>query len=317
NLGERKKAFEILEIALDGGREDEITGFYWTPEKYSWVWYSDSLEKHAFFLKTLQELKPDDKRIPGMVQWILFNRKGNVWKSTKASAAAIFALLDFLQKSGALNTEENYKIVWGDSTHNVTLEPYDFLEKPVRIYQTGKTASELKPEIKIHKTGKGTAFASLTMIYSTDKIQEPSNNGLLNIERIYYVRGKQNDGKYHLIPLKSGDEIKVGDQVEVQLKINTRSQFEYMHLKDPKPAGFEAETLVSGWKWNPLSYYEEPRDSLTNMFISWLPHGEYMIKYRLKPTKTGVYRSGSATLQSMYAPEMTAYSSGFIFKVVN
>jgi uncharacterized protein YfaS (alpha-2-macroglobulin family) len=107
----------------------------------------------------------------------------------------------------------------------------------------------------------------------------------------------------------------VGEQIEVQIKINTRSQFEYMHLKDVKAAGFEAETLLSGWKYDPLWFYEEPRDSLTNFFIDWLPHGEYILRYRLRPTKPGIYRIGAATLQSMYAPEMTAHSSGFIIKV--
>jgi uncharacterized protein YfaS (alpha-2-macroglobulin family) len=109
----------------------------------------------------------------------------------------------------------------------------------------------------------------------------------------------------------------VGDQIEVQLKVNTKSQFEYMHLKDPKAAGFEAETLLSGWKYDKLTFYEEPRDSLTNFFISWLPHGEYIMIYRLRPTKPGVYKIGAATLQSMYSPDMTAHSGGFIVKVVD
>ncbi len=314
-LGDTKKAMDILEMALDGGREDEIAGFYWTPEKYSWVWYSDSLEKHSFFLKALMELKPSDKRIPGMVQWILFNRKGTVWKSTKASASAIYALLDFMQKSGALTSDDNFKVLWSGTTTTFSVKPDDFLEKPIKIHKTGGDAVEFEPDITIEKSGKGIAFASLTMIYSTDEIPEESAQGLLNVERKYFLREKQDDGKYHLKELKTNSEIKVGDQLEVQLKINTRSQFEYMHLLDPKPAGFEAETLLSGWKWSPLPYYEEPRDSLTNMFISWLPHGEFIVKYRLKPTKAGVYRAGAAILQSMYAPEMTAHSAGFVIRV--
>ncbi|MFC1712512.1 alpha-2-macroglobulin, partial [Candidatus Poribacteria bacterium] len=105
-LGDREKAENILDMAMDGAREDPIAGVYWTPEKYSWVWYSDTVEKHAFFLRTLQELRPEDKRIPGMVQWLLFNRKGTVWKSTKASVAAVYALLDYLNQRGALASDE-------------------------------------------------------------------------------------------------------------------------------------------------------------------------------------------------------------------
>jgi uncharacterized protein YfaS (alpha-2-macroglobulin family) len=88
-----------------------------------------------------------------------------------------------------------------------------------------------------------------------------------------------------------------------------------MHLKDLKAAGFEAEALLSGWRYDRLRYYEEPRDSLTNFFISRLPHGEYILRYKLRPTKSGVYRIPAATLQSMYAPEMTAHSAGFIIEV--
>ncbi|OGF63618.1 MAG: hypothetical protein A2Y62_00880 [Candidatus Fischerbacteria bacterium RBG_13_37_8] len=87
------------------------------------------------------------------------------------------------------------------------------------------------------------------------------------------------------------------------------------HLKDFKGAGFEAEELRSGWKWDPISFYEEPRDSLTNFFISWLPHGEYILRYRLRPTTAGTYRIGAAILQSMYAPEFAAHSAGFVLKV--
>ena len=107
----------------------------------------------------------------------------------------------------------------------------------------------------------------------------------------------------------------VGDQLEVQLTVKTRSQFEYVHLKDPKAAGFEAETLNSGWQWDQLARYEEPRDSLTNFFMDWLPHGEYVLKYRLRPTTPGTFKTGAAVIQSMYAPEFAAHSSGITLKV--
>ncbi|MDP2923336.1 MAG: alpha-2-macroglobulin family protein [Candidatus Omnitrophota bacterium] len=313
-LGDQKRANEVLDMAMDGVREDSIAGVYWAPEKYSWVWYSDTVEKHAFFLRTLQELRPEDKRISGMVQWLLFNRKGNVWKSTKASVAAVYALLDYLNKRGALESNETFKVNWGKDNYSTVVKPDDWLDKPLRWQETGFEITPDKTSATIEKEGPGFAFASLTWIYSTDQLPEVSAPGMLNIERAFYRRVKEGDA-YHLKPIKSEDIVKVGDQIEVQLKINTRSQFEYMHLKDVKAAGFETETLLSGWKYEPLGFYEEPRDSLTNFFIDWLPQGEYIMSYRLRPTKPGVYRVGAATLQSMYAPEMTAHSSGFIIKV--
>ncbi|MFC1752728.1 alpha-2-macroglobulin [Thermoproteota archaeon] len=313
-LGDRQKAESILDMAMDGAREDPIAGVYWTPEKYSWVWYSDTVEKHAFFLRTLQELRPNDKRIAGMVQWLLFNRKGNVWKSTKASVAAVYALLDYLNQRGALASDESFNIKWSGDTQSVLVKADDWLDEPIRLQKKEVEISAGDNKAVIEKKGPGIAFASMTWIYSTDQIPDASTPGMLELKRRFYLRVKEGDA-YHLKPIQSGDSVSVGDQIEVQLKINTRSQFEYMHLKDPKASGFEAEALLSGWKYDPLSFYEEPRDSLTNFFMSWLPHGEYILRYRLKPTKPGVYRIGAATLQSMYAPDMTAHSAGFIIKV--
>jgi uncharacterized protein YfaS (alpha-2-macroglobulin family) len=46
-----------------------------------------------------------------------------------------------------------------------------------------------------------------------------------------------------------------------------------------------------------------------------LPAGEYTFKYRLRANMAGTFRVGPATVQSMYAPEFTAYSTGAVLKV--
>jgi uncharacterized protein YfaS (alpha-2-macroglobulin family) len=313
-LGEQAKGDLYLARALDGARQDPIAGVYWAPEKISWLWYNDTVEKHAFFLRTLLTMKPKDPRIPGMVQWLLFNRKGNEWGSTKASAAAIYSLLDVLRSRGALDHGDKFSVDWGAAKETAEVSPYDWLEKPLRWSRYNDEIGPKQGTATIRKEGPGLAFASLTWIYTTDQPAKASGPGMIELSRTFFLRTKKGD-EYHLAPLAAGDTVHVGDQLEVQLKINTRSQFEYVHLKDPKAAGFEAEELLSGWKWDQLSRYEEPRDSLTNFFIDWLPHGEYVLRYRLRPTSAGRYRLGAAVLQSMYAPDMSAHSDGFWLKV--
>src|SRR5439155_17251565 len=70
-LGHHARALELLESALDGARTDPLTGVYFAPERYSWLWYRDTIEKHAFLLRTLAALKPSDPRIAGLAQWLL------------------------------------------------------------------------------------------------------------------------------------------------------------------------------------------------------------------------------------------------------
>lgn len=313
-LGEPQKAQDYLARAMDGARSDDIAGVYWTPEKISWLWYNDTVEKHAFVLRTLLALRPKDPKIPGLVRWLLFNRKANEWKSTKASAAAIYSLLDVMKSKGALDKPESFSLKWGATAEDFQLQPFDWVARPLRWSKYGADIGKADLAPKVEKKGPGLAFAAFTGVYSTDKTAAESPDGMMNVSRKYFLREKEGDG-YALKPLSDGDAVAVGDQVEVHLTVRTRSQFEFVHLKDPKAAGFEAEELTSGWKWDQLGRYEEPRDSLTNFFMEWLPHGEYTLKYRVRPTTPGVYKAGAAVIQSMYAPEFAAHSAGFTLVV--
>ena len=80
--------------------------------------------------------------------------------------------------------------------------------------------------------------------------------------------------------------------------------------------GVSIGAVVSGYRWNlGIAWYEETRDSGTNFFFEDLPAGEYTLKYRLRANMAGTFRTGPATLQSMYAPEFTAYSTGTVIRV--
>jgi uncharacterized protein YfaS (alpha-2-macroglobulin family) len=314
-LGDKKVAMELLESALDGAKRDPVVGVYWTPERYSWLWYTDSVEKHAFFLRTLAELKPQDERVPGMLQWLLFNRKGNRWHSTKASAAAVYSILDLMQKMGSLSQPEKFHVVWDKQEEFVTVKPNEDRRAPIMWTARGRDVTPARGKVEVGKEGPGIAFASATWIFSSTKLQEAHASNLISIERKYFRKVHQADG-YHLQPLASGDKVHVGEEIEVRLYVKTKSQFEYVHVKEPRGAGFEETTLTSGWRWDKLASYQEPRDSLYNFFVDWLPHGEFELHHSLRPATVGKYRIGSAVLQSMYSPDVTAYSAGMELEVV-
>jgi hypothetical protein len=203
-------------------------------------------------------------------------------------------------------------IDWGSKKETLKLDPLDIDQKePLRILKT----ENFKPndgEVKITKTGALPVFAGLTWIYSSDEMTDASSSSVMDLKREFYLI-KPGD---KLTQLKVDDKVTVGDEIEVLLTIKSKSQLEYVHLKDPRGAGFESNSLLSGYQWNIISRYEEPRDSLMNFFFDNLPKGEYMMKHRFKATTAGIYKFNSATIQSMYAPEMTAYSSTFRLEVL-
>jgi len=65
--------------------------------------------------------------------------------------------------------------------------------------------------------------------------------------------------------------------------VTPRAAAEYLHLRDPRPAGLEPDKPNSGWRRDPgIVRDEEVRDSGTNFFFEWLPAGEHTLEYPLR-----------------------------------
>lgn len=308
---EPKKAELVFESVMDSAKTTDELGTYWAPEDRAWLWYNDTIETQAFALRTVTELKPKDKRRDGLVQWLLLNKKLNHWKSTRATAEVIYSLVHYLKAEGALGIREDATVVVGPIKKKFVFEPDEYTGKNNQIVLSG---SEIQPKtmskIVVEKESKGFAFASATWHFSTEKLPAEERGDLFHVSRKYFKR-EPKGGEFVLKPLTSGTKLSVGDEIEIQLSISAKHAAEYIHLRDPRPAGFEPGVALSQWKWDlGIVRYEEIRDSAHNFFIEWIPAGEYTLKYRLKANVAGDFRVGPAVLQSMYAPEFAAYSTG-------
>ena len=305
-LGDDVKANAYLDKVLSRMKYNPLTGAYFAPEAQSWVWYQDTLTTQTATLKTLLEIRPDTSPINSMVQWLLFNRQVNSWKSPTASAQAIFALLDVMKTKGALTTETSYRVNWANTQAQKTFEPFDWTKDLKWVKQDAQITPDSYRAV-INKQGKTTDFASLNVVYTTAQAKA-SPKGVINVSREYFVRFTQ-DGIKKLRPVKNMEEVKVGDEIEVQLTLTTDSAFEYVLLTDPKPAGFESADLTSAWTWNPVSMYREVRDSDTNYFINRLSAGTMHVSYVLRPTIPGKFHAKPTQVQSLYNPEYGAHSA--------
>jgi uncharacterized protein YfaS (alpha-2-macroglobulin family) len=311
-----KDAQLVFASVMDSAKTTEELGTFWAQEDRSWLWYNDTIETHAFALRTLTELTPKDSRRDGLVQWLFLNKKLNQWKSTRATAEVLYSLVHYLKAEGALGTRETMKVAVGGRETTFTFEPDRYTGKKNQVVIPGpEVDAKTTSTIAVEKGGKGFAFASAAWHFSTEKLPEEDRGDFFNVSRRYFLR--ENTGKeWVLKPLADGAVLKPGDQIEVQISVRTKHAAEYVHLRDPRGAGFEPETTVSRYKWDlGIAWYEEVRDSGTNFFFEQLPVGEYAFKYRLRANMAGTFRVGPATVQSMYAPEFNAYSSGAVLTV--
>jgi uncharacterized protein YfaS (alpha-2-macroglobulin family) len=301
----------VFESVMDSAKTTRDEGTFWAPEERSWLWYNDTIETHAFALRALLELQPADPRKDGLVQWLFLNKKLNHWKSTRATAEVLYALVHYLDREEALGLREEVTVELGSQKTTLVFDPELYTGKKNQILVPGeKIDPKSHSTIVIEKESRGFAFASATWHFSTEKLPDEARGDFFSVTRRYFKR--THDGQeWTLVPLEEGASINTGDEIEVQLSLRLKHSAEYVHLRDPRAAGLEPDQPVSRFKWDlGIGWYEEVRDSATNFFFERLPMGEYTFRYRLRANLAGDFRAGPATLQSMYAPEFTAYSSG-------
>ena len=307
-------ARKVLASVMDSAKSDKDRGTWWAPEERSWLWYNDTIESHALALRTLVEIQPDHPKKDGLVTWLMINKKLNQWKSTRATSEVVFALARALEAEKTLGTKQEIAIATASQTDTVVFEPNKY-EGQKQIVIRGKEAQETATSpIQFSKKTQGLAFASATWSFATTS-PEKGDGDFFSIDRKYFrrvVKGRE----FVLQPLGPGDLLAVGDEVEVHLSLSSRHEAEYVHLRDPRAAGFEPVSLTSRYQYSSgISWYEEIRDSGTNFFLEKIPVGEFTLKYRIRCSTAGSFKVGPAQVQSMYAPEFAAYTAGSEFKI--
>lgn len=108
----------------------------------------------------------------------------------------------------------------------------------------------------------------------------------------------------------------LGERLRVQLIIKAKRALDYVTIDDERPAAFEPVDQLPGYLYaNGLGFYRENLDASTRLFVGHVPAGTYMLTYDMTANVAGTFISGIATLQSQYAPELTAHSSAASIKV--
>ncbi|MBM4394906.1 MAG: hypothetical protein FJ087_04370 [Deltaproteobacteria bacterium] len=316
-MGRAGDAKRVWESVMDSAKEAEDQGVFWAPEDRAWLWYNDTIETHAFAIRVLMDLIPDSPKLDGLVLWIFLNKKLNHWKSTKATAEVVYSLAKYLDAVGQTSVREEATVDAGGDRTTFVFEPDKYTGRKNQIVVPGEKVDPARHStITVEKTTPGYMFASATWHFSTERMPDEDRGDYLSVSRTYFRRETQGT-EARLQPLADGARVAVGDQIEVHVSLRAKHAMEYVHLRDPRGAGFEPEGAVSRHRWEQgIYWYEEIRDSGTNFFFESLPQGEYTFKYRVRAATAGTFKAAPATVQPMYAPEFNAYSAGTVLTVV-
>ncbi len=323
----RDEVMKMISQFLKRDAENQTTYLDLQNRNYWWNWYGSEVEAHAWYLKLLAAVKPNDADTRGLVKYLVNNRKhATYWESTRDTAFAVEAIASYFKASGEDAPEMEVEVLMdGASLRKISISRDNLFTFDGTVTLFGTAVSDGKHELELKKTGKGTLYANayLEVFTLEEKLRaaglevKVSRNvsKLIALEKETEVPDatglvvKQQVERFRREPLADGAKLASGDRIEVELVLESKNDYEYLLFSDAKAAGFEALESLSGYVGGSgLNAYMEPRDQTVDFFIRALPRGTNTVRYQLRAETPGVFKALPATAEAMYAPELRANS---------
>jgi uncharacterized protein YfaS (alpha-2-macroglobulin family) len=246
---------------------------HWGEDGIYWRWSDGGVEATAFALRALLAIDPQNKLIEPATNWLIKNRRGAQWNSTRDTAIVILALNDYLRASGELKRGAEYELVVnGSSVAKKKISGADLFDAPSRFAIDPRLVKDAN-EIRIISKADAAPlyFAVEAKFFTLEEPITPAGNEIFVKREYYKLVGRPTLLKgfvYDREHLKDGDSVKSGERVETVLTIEAKNNYEYLVFEDLKPAGLEAVEVRSGEPVYARELREEAIRRMTNVTAS-------------------------------------------------
>ncbi|MCL2760695.1 MAG: hypothetical protein FWD70_03495, partial [Desulfuromonadales bacterium] len=292
---------------------DEDADSWW----YGWRWGSSAVETTASLLSQFIKLDPDNPLNPKLAEFLARRKTGGWWQTTASSAASVIALANYAAATG--ESKGNYSAGIAINGNNVAKYKVENGALTSGNGQISIPATSIKPginRIEISKSGSGTAYISTSLEYAVAPDENHSSDGMALERRMYKVKAVKDNNNWRLeyTPLKEGDPVYVGEDIEVRLTVTNKKPLEYVVIEDRLPAGFEVRETDSDPRFMDDSFYldwytqRERHDDRMAFFITSLDKGSHEFRYMIYPELKGNVIALPATFWPMYQPEIRGES---------
>jgi hypothetical protein len=305
-LGHKNGAEAIIRSLTERSLENEELGMYWRNEN-GWNWYQAPVETEVMIMEAYDEVMKDRKSVEKMKIWLLKNKQTNRWKTSSATADAVFGIL--MRGNDLLKETAPVSVKVGDISLLNDTKP----QAGTGYIKKSWVRKEIKPGmgvITISNPNKTIVWGSAYYQYFKELDKISKHQTVLQVHKKYFVEKTTPEGVV-AEPLKENQKLKTGQKIVVRLVIKTDRTMEYVHLKDMRAATFEPVDNISGTQFKGgLVYYQNIKDASTDFFFNRLNKGTYVLEYSLRVTQKGSFSSGIATIQCFYAPEFASHTQG-------
>ncbi|HZT41990.1 MAG TPA: MG2 domain-containing protein [Chthonomonadaceae bacterium] len=274
----------------------------WPAEEGGYTWRDDDVMVTARALRAVLAIDPNNALVLKAVRWLMGNREGQAWSSTRSSAEAVFALTQYMEQTHELHPDFRAVVhLDGQKVQTFTATAQSVFAPPVTVTLTpaqwhGHAA------LTVDKQGAGVLYVTATSAYTVPSAEtKPLSQGI-TVHRTYQVTAED--------PSQASG-VPSGEEMEVGVEITADANYRYVLLEDPIPAG--CEVAPTNDQDQAMAQYEnggggyarqEVRDDRVAFFFDDLPKGRTRVVYRLHAETPGLYRILPSLASLMYFPEI-------------
>jgi hypothetical protein len=315
-LGRREPAERLAaELELAVARSPDQGGAAWGQEDGP-GWERDPVESTAAVLRVLLQSRPASPRIPEAVRWLMAAREEDRWQSTRDTAMAVYALVDYLKRDGAGELEAEVSAALdGAPAARVSLGRAELLKPSVSLVADapGRTGPNA---VSLGRQGKGVVFYQASARFFGRQADIPAQGERLRVQRRLLKVSRRLEGdlwRFSLSPLSGA--VRPGDELLVELSLEAAQDTDYVMLEDPLPGGVQPLEQDQGYELPGVELrqpglHREVRDTQVAFFLGQLRKGSRKLAYLVRAAVPGEYRLLPARVLPMYDPRYAGNSAG-------
>jgi uncharacterized protein YfaS (alpha-2-macroglobulin family) len=299
---------------------------YWTglqDQDSRWWDGGANVEATAWALKATLRADAKDPRAAAIAGWLLQNRQGERWVSTRDTAIALYALVDYLRTVQEPNPDYTAVVKVNGRpllSRGFAGEPKTWQEVEVEV-----PAGALRRGVntvtfaRVGPAGRLYYRANLRQQVAMKADEETASGAIFRVRREYFKlgRAKSAGGLAYGPALRPGDAFANGERVLVRLTLTSSQRLRYVLIEDPFPAGLEpsARGDVGFMDWRSWWVDNDVRDDRVTFYLDWLPMGKQVIEYVMTARTPGRFHAVPATGFAMYQPSVNAVGEQALMEV--
>lgn len=286
----------------DAGNEGEFTGFSATDDA-------------SVLLYAAAVMSPHDPRIERLADWLLQQREGDHWASTRDTAFILYGMSRYLASSGELKPDFRATVTVGGAQvarRHFTAADVTRPEYVLTLKETQLPARQVL--VGIDRSGRGKLFYTVSLERMSSAVDGAAvGSPGVAISRSYRLfdagayRRRDETGPTD----GSRTVFTVGDVIEVVLQVRANQAVDHLMIEDPLPAGCEASDrgAMSPWEWNYWWAEQITRDEKVSFAVNAMDPGEtHLIRYCIAAQTPGTFTALPARIFDMYRPGIWADS---------